>query len=106
VIGAFLAYLLMPSKKGYHPVLGYVSKEKVSITHRITHVFSKLKLGGRQKSLGDFGRTAAPSVQPVPSVATARPESNQPEKRTYMDGYHKLDQFPLAYDKNKFKEKK
>ncbi|MCX6817253.1 MAG: hypothetical protein NTU57_00150 [Candidatus Aenigmarchaeota archaeon] len=100
VIGAFLAYLLMPSKKGYHPVLGYLPKEKTSIMGKITHAFSKLKFGGRQKSLGDFGaRSAAPSVQPTP-VQQARPDN-----KTYADGYHRLDQFGLTYDKTKFKDR-
>jgi len=101
VIGAFLAYLLMPAKKGYHPILGgYLPKKKTALVGRITHALSKLKFGGRQKSLGDFGaRSAAPSVQPKP-VQQARPDN-----KTYADGYHRLDQFGLTYDKTKFKDR-
>ncbi|MFH1236866.1 MAG: hypothetical protein V1648_00470 [Candidatus Aenigmatarchaeota archaeon] len=100
VIGAFLAYLLMPSKKGYHPVLGYMPKEKTSLVGKITHALSKLKFGGRQKSIGDFvPRSAAPAVQPTP-VQQARPDN-----KTYAEGYHRLDQFGLTYDKTKFKDR-
>lgn len=107
VIGGFLAYLLMPSKKGggYHPVLGYVPKEKASIAYRIKHLFSKIKKpkfsfgGGGQKTLQQFDKNAPPVQRPAEPQRPA-------ERKAYTEGYHKLDQFPLSYDKNKFKEKK
>ncbi len=105
VIGGFLAYLLLPSKKGYHPVLGYVPKEKVSITHKIKHVFSKIKMPKKQKTLAQFdkSRSAAPAAtQALPFQKAAPPA---PPGRAYTEGYHKLNEFPMSYDKDKFKKK-
>jgi hypothetical protein len=107
VIGGFLAYLLLPPKKGgFHPSMGYTPHGKIPITQKLKQVFSKIKIprpkiGGGQKTLVSYERPVTP-VQPLP----AQPSAAQPEKKTYMEGYHRLDQFPLSYDKDKFKEKK
>ena len=101
VIGGFLAYLLLPPKKGYHPVTGYLPKEKISVTHKLAYFFTHIRLRkpktpGSQRTLQTYERSvpAAPAPAPV-----------QPGRR-YAEGYHRLDEFPLSYDKNKLKEKK
>lgn len=104
VIGGFLTYLLLPPKKGgFHPTLGYVPQKNLSMTHKLTHLFSKIKIkrpgfAGGQKTLASFDKP----MQPVQPAAQPAPL----EKKTYMQGYHKLDEFPLKYDKDKFKERK
>jgi hypothetical protein len=99
VIGSFLAYLLLPSKKGgFHPSIGYVPKEKASMTSKLKHLFSRARQPGSQKSLAEFERKP---IVPA-TAATAKP----PDKKTYPEGFNRLDQFPLSYEKDKFKEKK
>jgi len=103
VIGGFLAYLMLPQKKrGFHPATGYIPKGKVSIGYKVKHLFSRLKMPkiskpAGQKSLSEFEKRPQQPAQPAAAPA---------DKKTYMEGYHRLDQFPLSYDKEKFKEKK
>jgi hypothetical protein len=99
VIGGFLAYLLLPPKKGYHPITGYLPKEKISVTHKLAYFFTHIKLRkpkmpGSQRTLQTYERSAPAAPAPV-----------QPDRR-YAEGYHRLDEFPLSYDKRKLKEKK
>jgi hypothetical protein len=98
VIGVFMAYLLLPAKKGFKPSIGFTPKTKVSFSQKLKHAFSKVNIAKPgQKSLVEFEKRPV-----LPSVQAAKPG----EKKAYTQGYNKLDQFPLSYDKDKFKEKK
>jgi hypothetical protein len=98
VIGVFMAYLLLPAKKGFKPSIGFTPKAKVSFSQKLKHAFSKVNIAKPgQKSLVEFEKRPV-----LPSVQAAKPG----EKKAYPEGYNKLDQFPLSYDKDKFKEKK
>ncbi|UCC92073.1 MAG: hypothetical protein JSV39_02320 [Candidatus Aenigmatarchaeota archaeon] len=100
VIGGFLAYLLLPAKKGYHPMFGYKPKGKASITGRLKNLFShfkKIKHLGRQRRLVEFEKR-------VP-VEKEKP-STLPGKKSYMEGYERQEGFGLSYDKKKLKLKK
>jgi len=105
VIGGFLAYLLLPEKKGgFHPTLGYVPQPKLSLSHKLSHLLEKIKEHAKIK--GRFGsgfgkqKTLAAFEKPL-----LQPQPLNTEKKTYAEGYHRLDEFPLSYDKDKFKEK-
>ena len=100
MIGGFLAYLLLPTKKGYHPMLGYKPKGKASITGRLKNLlsrFKKIKHLGRQRSLGEF-ESHIPVEKEKPSPL--------PEKKSYMKGYERQKGFGLCYEKKKLKLKK
>lgn len=100
VIGGFLAYLLLPAKKGYHPMFGFKPKGKASVTGRLKNLFShfkKIKHMRRQKSLGEFERQI-PVEKEMPSQL--------PGKKSYMKGYERQEGFGLSYDKKKLKLKK
>ncbi len=105
VIGGFLVYLLLPPKRGYHPVFGYVPKRKIPLTEKLKHLFSHLEkikhLGRGQKTLEAFER-------PMP-VERERPPplpEKPPEEKTYMEGYEKQRGFGLSYKKKEMKSKK
>jgi len=113
VIGGFLVYLLLPPpKSGYHPTLGYVPKERTTFTYKLKNLLSKIKnifssmkkpAPKGQKTLTAFEKTEE-TIKEVPSKTLKQPETSS--KGYYMEGYHRLGEFPLTYEKDKFKEKK
>jgi hypothetical protein len=99
VIGGFLLYLLLPPKRGYHPTLGFVPKEKVSITDRLKKLFSHVKkikdIGRGQRTLEAFERPMpVPKEKPLP-VLPEKP----PEKKTYMEGYERPEEGRYSFKK-------
>jgi hypothetical protein len=107
VVGGFLAYLLLPAKKGagFHPALGYTPHEKPPKVSLIKRLFSmKPKLSGQQKTLGEYKKEESQKL--LQAAKPAQPAQKPAEGKVYDGSYQKLDKFPLEYDQKKFKEKK
>jgi len=85
VIAVFMAYLLLPPKKGYHPVYGYRAPSKNPVIRKLEGFLGKLKgvgsgikkpsLKGDQTILSQFEKKP---VQPAPS-------------KPYMEGYKRTE---------------
>ncbi|MCK5023456.1 MAG: hypothetical protein KAS04_04760, partial [Candidatus Aenigmarchaeota archaeon] len=109
VIGGFLVYLLMPPKKGYHPVFGYRPKKKFALPKKggalgsIKDRFKNVKIGKKkQHTLGDYNGPM-PFQKKKPSLLPRPPE---PEKRSILEGYKSEEKFPYSFDKSGMKDKK
>ena len=107
VVGGFLAYLLLPAKRGtgFHPALGYTPHEKSPKVSLIKRLFSrKPNLSGQQKTLGEYKKEESQKL--LQAAKPAQPAQKPAEGKVYDGSYQKLDKFPLEYDQKKFKEKK
>lgn len=110
VIGAFLVYLLLPSKKGYHPVVGYMPRGKTSLTYRIKHLFSKLKnvkgVKGKIKPSSERGQmTLERFERESVSQPAQQPVQQRPPSKAYEQGYEKEKDFRMSYKKKEMKDK-
>ncbi|NIO19298.1 MAG: hypothetical protein GTN76_00760 [Candidatus Aenigmarchaeota archaeon] len=105
VIVVFLVYLLLPPKKGYHPVYGYRGPAKNPIIAQLNKIKEKIKgIGGGAKKPSKEQTTLSKfEKQPV------QPAPQPPSKPAYMEGYKRTETYPYKEslaDKLKKKVKK
>jgi len=84
VIGVFMAYLLLPPKKGYHPVYGYRSPSKNPVIRKLEGLLGKLK--GIGSGIGSGIKK--PSFRKDQTTLT---QFKEKIKKPYMEGYKKTE---------------
>lgn len=87
VILAFLGYLLLPPKKGYHPVYGYRPPAKNPIVAKFSNIADKVKGLGKGIKKTGFKRDQTTLTQ------FERQQPPTPSK-PYMKGYERKETYP------------